>query len=75
MTAHTPSRYFRMAEDARATLKRKARERYYANADVHRLKRYLHCLNAGKVQCPKEVTRKRHCIELQDGMWRQVIQT
>ena len=58
-----------MAEDARATLKRKARERYYANADEHRLKRYLHCLNAGEVRCPNETTLKRHNIELLDGMW------
>ncbi len=62
------SRYFAMDEDARETLKKRARLRYMREPERHRLKRYLHCLNAGKVQCPKQSTLMRHGIEpLGDG--------
>ena len=73
MSAHA-SRYFNMDEETRDLLKARARERYRANAETHRLKRYLHCLNAGKVRCPKTETLKRHCIELRDdGTWTPMV--
>ena len=57
------SRYFAMDDDARETLKKRARIRYMLDPERHRLKRYLRCLNAGKVQCPKQSTLLRHGIE------------
>ncbi len=65
-----------MDEESRTALKTRAKERYRANADQHRLKRYLHALNRGKVRCPKEQTLKRHCIELrEDGTWIPLVTT
>ena len=62
------SRSFAMNEDARDHLKRRAKLRYMLDPERHRLKRYLRCLNAGKVQCPKQSTLLRHGIEpLEDG--------
>ena len=59
----TTSRYFSMDEHARAALKLRARTRYRERVLEHRLKRYLHCLNQGKVRCPKRETLERHGIE------------
>ena len=60
------SRYFALDEDARQALRERARERYKAHPEVHRLKRYLHVLNQGKVRCPKPETLRRHSIEIQE---------
>ena len=73
------SRYFSMDEEARTALKLRARTRYREHADAHRLKRYLHCLNQGKVRCPNPETLERHGIErMEDGTWqapRQLVMT
>ena len=62
------SRYFSMDEHARAALKLRARTRYRERVIEHRVKRYLHCLNQGKVRCPKQETLERHGIErTEDG--------
>ena len=62
------SRYFALDEDAREAPKARARLRYMRDHERHRLKCYLRCLNAGKVQCPKQSTLLRHGIEpLGDG--------
>ena len=51
-----------------------AMERYKAHPEVHRLKRYLHVLNQGKVRCPKAETLRKHSIEIQeDGTFARAV--
>ena len=64
-----PSRYFQLEEDRRNQIKDRAKMRYRADPDRHRLKRYLHALNAGKVLCPKPETLQRHSIRLVEDGW------
>ena len=64
------SRYFSMDERARAALKLRARTRYRERVLERRQKRYLHCLNQGKVRCPRQETLERHGNErTEDGCY------
>ncbi len=69
MTAQI-SRYMKMDEEMRDHIRARAKERYRASPEEHRMKRYLHALNKGVIRCPKDTTLRKHCVQpTEDGTW------
>lgn len=63
--------HMNLSEEQRATLRRKAKERYDGpSGERQRALQYLKCLNCSLIKNCRPSTLERHNIEFMDGMYR-----